>query len=131
MDATAHERSLILRAQSGDRAAFDELLRRVDESLLRYISTLVVRSRIAAEDVLQDVLLTIVRKIGWLRDPDLFRPWAFRIASRMAFRMLRRERRSEPLDEEHAGPDFTPPDPWLLQRLAAALPRVTAASRAI
>jgi RNA polymerase sigma-70 factor (ECF subfamily) len=131
MDVTAHERSLVLRAQSGDRAAFDELLRRVDQALLRYIATLLAGSRVSAEDVLQDVLITVVRKIGWLRDPALFRPWVFRIASRAAFRILKRERPSEQLTEEHAGPEVHPPDPWLQRRLVELLPRLTEASRAV
>ena len=89
MDAAAHERSLVLRAQSGDRHAFDELLRSVDRPLLRYIAT-IAGGRVAAEDVLQDVLIAVVRKIEWLRDPSLFRPWVFRIASRAAFRAIRK-----------------------------------------
>ena len=129
MDASAHERTLVLRAQSGDRAAFDELLGGVDGALLRYLHAL-VGTRCAPEDLLQDVLIAIVRKIRWLRDPALFRPWAFRIASRVAFRALRRERVHEPLGEEQRV-EPSAPDPWLLERLASALPRLTEASRAV
>ena len=129
MDAAGHERALVLRAQSGDRNAFDQLLRAVDRSLLAFIRT-IVGSRTPAEDVLQDVLVTIVRKIAWLRDPGLFRAWSFRIASRASFRAMRGERPMEPLDDS-AGETVDPPDPWLRQRLAEALPRVTPASRAV
>ncbi|HEX6177762.1 MAG TPA: sigma factor, partial [Thermoanaerobaculia bacterium] len=100
MDARGYERSLVLRAQSGDRGAFDELLQRVDDSLLRYITTITC-GRAPAEDVLQDVLIVIVRKIVWLRDPDLFRAWAFRIASRAAFRAIRKDV-TVPLEEDRA-----------------------------
>jgi RNA polymerase sigma-70 factor, ECF subfamily len=34
----------------------------------------------------------IYRKLGWLQDPELFRPWAYRIATREAFKHLRREK---------------------------------------
>jgi len=88
----------VLRAQCGDRAALELLLRQVQRSLRRYLVSLVGASD--ADDVLQDVLLLIYRKLTWLRDPELFRPWAFRIASRTAFRHLGERRRwSEQIDE--------------------------------
>jgi RNA polymerase sigma-70 factor (ECF subfamily) len=34
----------------------------------------------------------VVRRIGTLDDPKLFRPWCFRIASREAFRHIRKRR---------------------------------------
>jgi len=82
----------VARAIAGDREVLDGLLASIERPLCRYISKLVAR-REMAEDVLQEVLFRICRKIGWLRDPDLFRPWAFRIASRECFRQLRSEKR--------------------------------------
>jgi RNA polymerase sigma-70 factor (ECF subfamily) len=82
----------VARAIAGDREVLDAVLAALDRPLYRYISKLVAR-REMAEDVLQEVLFRICRKIGWLRDPDLFRPWAFRIASRECFRQLRSEKR--------------------------------------
>ena len=82
----------VARASAGDREVLDAVLAALDRPLYRYISKLVAR-REMAEDVLQEVLFRICRKIGWLRDPDLFRPWAFRIASRECFRQLRSEKR--------------------------------------
>lgn len=69
----------VLRAQAGDGEALDELLKAVEEPLYRYISRL-VGERAAAEDILQEVFIHIYRKLGWLREPELFRPWAYRIA---------------------------------------------------
>ena len=83
---------LTLRAQSGDREALDELLRSVQEPLFRYIKS-IVQEEHAAEDVLQETFVRIYRKLGWLRDPQMFRAWSYRIASREAFRYLRRERK--------------------------------------
>jgi RNA polymerase sigma-70 factor, ECF subfamily len=130
MDAAAmRERSLVLRAQSGDRAAFDELLRSVDGALLRYIRS-ITGDRTSAEDVLQDVLVAIVRKVVWLREPSLFRPWAFRIASRAAFRAIRSSMRTESFDAEPSV-EFEPPDPVLRARLGSAVQRLTEATRAV
>ncbi len=127
----------VLRAQAGDREALNELLKAVQEPLYRYVFGL-AGERTLAEDVLQEVFILIYRKLRWLRAPELFRPWAYRIASRETFKHLRRERRwaeqlrdeavleaipARPLDEQFA--------PELLERLPSLLARVSPASRAV
>jgi DNA-directed RNA polymerase specialized sigma24 family protein len=37
-------------------------------------------------------MVIIIRKLGSLQDPQVFRPWTFRIASREAFRHLKKRR---------------------------------------
>lgn len=123
------ERALVLRAQSGDRDAFDVLLRDVGPSLQRYVAR-VTGDAALADDVVQETLITIVRKLTWLSDPALFRPWAFRIASRNAFRHLRKRRPEEPL-EELAAAEIVEADPWQRERLLASLERLSPASRAV
>jgi RNA polymerase sigma-70 factor (ECF subfamily) len=83
---------LVLRAQAGDREALDALLRALQQPLYRYIRGLTGRSDLA-EDVLQEVFLRVFRKLRWLREPELVRPWVYRIATREAYRHLRRDRR--------------------------------------
>ena len=83
MTPESRQRALVLRAQSGDREAFDALLRDLAPPLLRYLSRVLGEIPLA-EDVLQETFLAIVRKIGWLHDPALFKAWAYRIASREA-----------------------------------------------
>ena len=80
-----------VRAQCGDREALELLLRSVQPSLRRYVRRLTTDAD--ADDVLQNVLVAIARNVVWLIEPRLFRPWAFRIASRAAFKHLRRVRR--------------------------------------
>ena len=80
-----------VRAQCGDREALELLLRSVQPSLRRYVRRLT--NDADADDVLQNVLVAIARNVVWLIEPRLFRPWAFRIASRAAFKHLRRVRR--------------------------------------
>lgn len=82
----------ILRAQAGDIEAFDALLKTVQQQLFRYIYRLTGDSA-SAEDILQEVFLIIYRKILWLENPKLFRAWTYRIASREAFKFLKREKR--------------------------------------
>ena len=89
--ASERESWWVLQAQSGNRGALDELFRSVQDSLFRYIVSL-VRDQHLAEDILQEVFIRIYRKLGWLRDPEAFRAWTYQIASREAFRYLNRER---------------------------------------
>jgi RNA polymerase sigma-70 factor (ECF subfamily) len=126
---------LVLRAQSGDRAALEALLSHAD-GLLRPYATLMLRDADAADDVLQDVLLLVYRKLSTLREPRAFAAWARRIASREIFRALRGRRAHDQLHDE-LPPDLpaetdppAPPD-GLLQRLPELLARVSPASRAV
>ena len=90
MATSIQEMQWVLRAQVGDREALEQLLRGVQSSLHRYLSGLAGAAD--ADDLLQDVLIIVIRKIGSLEDPQLFRPWMFRIASREAFRHIRKKR---------------------------------------
>lgn len=124
----------VLRAQAGDREAFEALLRATQHSLFRYISRLAGPSN--AEDVLQEVLLRICQKLIWLREPELFRAWAFRISSRAAFAFLKRERRwSDRYDDQFAVENLPAPEDGhlsqLLRELPALVDEVSPASRAV
>jgi len=137
MAEQAQETRWVLRAQVGDRAALDALLAAVQEPLYRCVLGLLGDATLA-EDVLQEVFLRVYRKLRWLRDPGLFRPWCYRIATREAFRRLRRERRwseqvRDPavLDAVEAPPAAEPAEPGLLARLPGLLPRLSPASRAV
>jgi RNA polymerase sigma-70 factor (ECF subfamily) len=83
--------NLVLLAQSGDRAALNQLLSDLQDVLYGYLVRL-VGDKHSAEDILQEVFVLIWRKLFWLRDPAVFRPWAYRIASREAFRWLKKHR---------------------------------------
>ena len=96
-----HEIFGLLRAQSGSHEALNELFRLLQEPLFRYLKNL-VREEFKAEDILQEVFIRIYRKLSWLRDPRALHSWAFQIATREAFRYLKREKRwtNETMDEE-------------------------------
>jgi RNA polymerase sigma-70 factor (ECF subfamily) len=102
---------LVLLAQQGDRNALNKLLERVQDRLFRYISRLLNNSA-AAEDVLQETLLRIARKIQWLNEPAFFETWAYRIASHEVFRMAKRSgaaAATESLEIDVAAPEAEPP----------------------
>jgi len=89
--ASRQEAQWVLRAQCDDREALELLLRSIQPPLHRYLCRLVGGSH--ADDVLQEVLITVSRKLQLLHTPELFRPWAYRIATRHAFRYLKKKRR--------------------------------------
>ncbi len=82
----------VARAQAGDRQALDRILRDHQGPLYLHIRT-IMRDRDLAYDALQNSLLLIARQLGKLRDPRLFKAWAYRIATREGVRMSRRETR--------------------------------------
>ena len=91
MGASKDEAQWVLRAQCGDREALELVLTAIQAPLLRYARSIVGAEQ--AEDVLQDALIIVARKLTWLDNPELVRPWAYRIVSRVAFRHLKRQRR--------------------------------------
>lgn len=121
---------LVLRAQAGDREALEALLAHIQAPLFRYLRAVVADATVA-EDLLQDVLFLIYRKLDWLREPRVFEAWAFRIASREAFRRLKKLRKlnESAIDDDIA--DVIAPSNELLDALPAHLDALSPASRAV
>lgn len=130
MDA-GYDIRLIVRAQAGDRQALEQVLTDIAPPLRRYLARL---TGARADDVLQETLFRIWRNLGWLREPVLFRPWAYRIATREAFRHLSRERKHEEgradasLLDQAPGPPSDSAERLLLE---SALARITPLTRAV
>jgi RNA polymerase sigma-70 factor (ECF subfamily) len=101
----------VIQAQCGDRDAMEHVLRAIQVPLRRYVAPLVGST--ATDDVLQTALIAVAKHLEWLAEPRLFRPWAYRIASRAAFDHLRKEKRRGLHDSNET----------LLDNLAAAEPR--------
>jgi RNA polymerase sigma-70 factor (ECF subfamily) len=123
----------VLRAQCGDREALELLLRSLQPVLRRYVTG--IAGADDADDILQDVLVIVSRKLYWLEQPELCRAWAFRIASRAAFRHLRKRRRwSESTMDDSALEHVAAPVPEIPDESVLALldsPALTPASRAV
>jgi RNA polymerase sigma-70 factor (ECF subfamily) len=123
----------VLRAQCDDLEALECLLRSIQHPLWRYISGVVGPSH--ADDVLQDVLVIVCRKLKSLHAPELLRPWVYRIASRQSFRHLKKEKRwpEQPSDEslvEEVPAQEDYPSTELLQELLS-VNGLSPASRAV
>jgi RNA polymerase sigma-70 factor, ECF subfamily len=92
--------ALIARAQGGERAAFDALVRRYDRDVLRLILR-VVHSQEQASDLYQEAFLRIYRNLHRFRLESSFYTWIYRIVTNVCLDHLRR-RRSRPEDQAPA-----------------------------
>jgi RNA polymerase sigma-70 factor (ECF subfamily) len=91
---TDSEEVLVRSACGGDRAAFEELVRRTSRLVFArlYLET---GDCHRAEDLLQETLLLAFRSIQDLSDPAGFRAWLLRIAQRVMIDAARREQRKK------------------------------------
>lgn len=89
---------LVVRCQLGERPAFDELIDRWGEPIWRYVRRL-ARSDDAANDLVQDVWIRVLRGIEGLRDGSRLRAWLFGIARRTLMDRLREEYATPGLDD--------------------------------
>jgi len=85
------ERSLIRRAQRGDRAAFDALVRRYDREVLR-MALRIVQSPEEAQDLYQEAFLKVYRSIGRFRLEAKFSTWLYRVVMNVCLDHLRRQK---------------------------------------
>ena len=96
---TDAEIALVRKAREGDRAAFEEMVRRTSRLVFArlYLET---GDRQRAEDLLQETLLSAYRSLPSLADVKGFRSWLLTIAQNLAVDALRRD-----LRKKRTGPD--------------------------
>jgi RNA polymerase sigma-70 factor (ECF subfamily) len=82
------QRVLVLKCQTGDTRALEELYLGHNVRLGYYLRRLLDSDHSAAADVQQDVWLTVVRKIARLKAPEAFTVWLYRIARTRAMDRL-------------------------------------------
>jgi len=107
---------LARRAIAGDRKALDAFLGELRPLVTRTVRLVVGSGSWAAEDAAQEALLDLTRGIGELRNPDVARAWALKVATTRALKIASHERlvalrratladvevASEPADERSA-----------------------------
>ena len=86
-----YQRLLVLRCQTGDEAAFAEIVGLYHPRLRRFLRRMLDDDVHAADDALQDVWFDVFRGVGKLRDGGAFASWLWRIARDRAYRVLRRK----------------------------------------
>ena len=93
MDETA----LIRAAQGGDHAAFEQLVRAYDQSVLRLAMNL-LRSPEDANDVYQEAFLRVYKNLDKFRFDCSFHTWLYRIVTNLCLDYMRKRkvRKEEP-----------------------------------
>lgn len=87
------DRTLVERAQQGDRDAY-EALARASARRLSLIAYRIIQDTDRADDAVQQTLVTMWRELPSLRDPDRFEAWTYRLVVRFCLEESRRARRT-------------------------------------
>lgn len=91
---------LVTRLQNGDAEALREV-QQIYRTRIYAHALRVVRDPWDAEEVVQDVLWTVYRKVGSLDQPETFESWMFRITRNACLMLLRKRKRvPTPVEDE-------------------------------
>jgi RNA polymerase sigma-70 factor (ECF subfamily) len=86
------ERELVVRAQAGDEAAQEELVRQFSPMVFRLVSRF-FRNREDVEDLAQDVFFKVFTRIDQVRPNDNFPGWLRQVTINTCYDELRKTRR--------------------------------------
>lgn len=123
------DRELLRRLRGGDEQAFDALFRQHYASLVGFTESL-LRTRAAAEDIVQDVMLEVWRRRETLEIDLTWRSYLFRAARNRALNEIRHARvqqRAEPLVRGAESVEAPTPQELEAAELDAAFRRALAA----
>lgn len=98
--------ALFTAAQAGDPVALETLLRELQPDIRRYARRQCHRTT-AIEDVVQEALIVLYRRLGTVRDPLAIAGWIFRVVTRLCMLpVLALIRGAEELTERHEAQYF-------------------------
>ena len=83
---------LVRKAQSGDEAAYNQLIQAYRKRILGTIGRLIGKPE-DVEDVAQEVFVRLYFSLDQLREPEMFEPWLHRLTVNAAYDYLRKQRR--------------------------------------
>ncbi|WP_076999035.1 RNA polymerase sigma factor [Variovorax sp. KK3] len=98
--------ALFAAAQAGDPVALEKMLRELQPDIRRYARHQCHRTT-AIEDVVQEALIVLYRRLGSVRDPLAIAGWIFRVVTRLCMLpALALIRGAEELTERHEAEHF-------------------------
>lgn len=136
------ESTAVARAQDGDLAAFEQLVRAYEAELFR-LGYRMLGDRGDAQDAVQDTLVLAWRRLPSLRDPQAFRAWIYQLMTHRCLNIMRvRTRRHTQVTttgdlqrdtptDAHAAPSLTSDDPAAVTQTHALQDDLTAALAAL
>ncbi|HOE73505.1 MAG TPA: sigma-70 family RNA polymerase sigma factor [Deltaproteobacteria bacterium] len=83
---------LVRDLKRGDPAAMEEIVKRYSNKVYNLAYHL-TRDAHAAEEIMQDVFLTVIAKIGTLTTEAYFSTWLYRVTTNAAYGYLRKEKK--------------------------------------
>lgn len=98
---------LVRAAQTGDLAAFEELVRRYELRVYR-VALRLLGNPTEAEDATQDALVQAWQALPLFRGESSAATWLYRVATNRCLNLLQRRKQSEPLSDSHQAPGSEP-----------------------
>jgi RNA polymerase sigma-70 factor (ECF subfamily) len=105
----------VLRAQAGELAAFEELVRRHQRGLFSYLYRM-CRNTSDAEELTQAAMVRAWEKLAGFRGASSFKTWLYRIGTNLCFNLRTRRKPTEELSETLTAPDAERPEAAFRQK---------------
>ncbi len=91
------EAEVIIKMQKGDYSAFDEIFYLYKDKAVR-TAYLITGNKFTSEDVVQEAFILCCSKIKTLKNPELFKPWFFKIVTRLSWKHSNSSKRVTPVE---------------------------------
>jgi RNA polymerase sigma-70 factor, ECF subfamily len=104
---------LIESLKKGDELSFNELLTRYSEKV-HNLAMRITRNEEDAEEILQDVFVTVHKKIDKFEGKSAFSSWLYRVTANTAFMKLRKRRQAPAVSLEEFGASVR--DSWVSKK---------------
>ena len=101
----ATEEALVLDLQNGNLDAYDKLAE-IYQKKIYGLSFHLTRNQMDAQDVTQEVLLTLFRKINMFQGKSAFSSWVYRIAVNASYMKLRSKKKEPNVSIDELMPSF-------------------------
>tara|TARA_B100000686_G_scaffold335840_1_gene404942 strand:- start:98 stop:727 length:630 start_codon:yes stop_codon:yes gene_type:complete len=99
------EESLVRDLQNGDLEAYDKIAE-IYQKKIYGLSFNLTRNQMDAQDVTQEVLLTLFRKINMFQGKSAFSSWVYRIAVNASYMKLRSKKKEPNISIDELMPSF-------------------------
>jgi len=107
------DHQLVAAVQRGEDSAFEALFARYRTRIWSYVTS-ILRDADRAEDVTQEVFISVLRRLRDTERPIAFKPWIYQIAKNACIDELRRARRARevPFDVDDEAEARVAEQPW-------------------
>jgi RNA polymerase sigma-70 factor (ECF subfamily) len=114
MNHETSDQVLVENFLAGDVLSFNELVNRYNEKVL-HLSMRITRSEEDSEEVMQEVFVTVFKKLGGFQGKSAFSSWLYRITVNTAFMKLRKRKKHAAVSLEDLGAG-TDDSRWVSER---------------